>query len=105
LLVAESHEGGRGIRVAAEPGTRITYHGSACGKALLAHLSEGEREVILSPGQEHANPRFAVHDTASLRAELERVRTLGYAVNQSRTGSTCVAAPVFGALGRVVCAI
>ena len=47
VVIVESLEGGQGLRVSSYAGTRATYHSTACGRALIAHMPPAVRRKIL----------------------------------------------------------
>jgi DNA-binding IclR family transcriptional regulator len=78
-------------------GTRVPAYCSAMGKAILAFRSDKEqRDFIKATEFEPLTPRTNT-DPARLLRELERIRELGYALDEEEMvmGSRCVAAPVF----------
>ncbi len=95
------------IRVFARPGTRVPLHCSAVGKAILTGASDKKLSKIL---HQRGMPRLTVKTIISpsaLRADLERARACGYAVDDEEhaIGLRCVAAPIFDETGDVVGAI
>lgn len=107
VLVVDSREGNHGMRVAADPGTRMHFHASACGKSILAYLPAAERQAIIAARPLVALTPQTIHDAGALELELERTRARGYATNleEMAEGSVCVAAPVFGPFGETLGAI
>ncbi len=75
---------------------RRNLHCSAASKAILAHLDESRRDEILADYQFVARTPNTITDEETLRAELERVRQVGYAINDEEqiTGVRAVAAPI-----------
>lgn len=95
------------MRVFARPGTRVPLHCSAVGKAILSAASDKKLSKIL---HQRGMPRLTVKTILSpsaLRADLERARNCGYAVDDEEhaIGLRCVAAPVYDETGDVVAAI
>ena len=88
------------IKMNTWPGRRMNLHSTSVGKALLAHLPEGEVQHILDQGMKKWTPH-TITTPAKLFADLEHIRRRGYAVDEqeSTMGIRCVAAPVFGAQG------
>ncbi|MEP6868831.1 MAG: IclR family transcriptional regulator [Novosphingobium sp.] len=66
------------------------------GKVLLANLTEGDRESYLAAGPFPALTRNTITDPTVLRAELEQIRTRGYARDNEEisVGLVCFAAPI-----------
>lgn len=85
------------MRMIVRLGSRSPIHASGVGKALLAHLSEQRLAQILQHrGLAHYTERTIVNP-GQLREELERIRQLGYALDDEEhaIGLRCVAAPIF----------
>lgn len=89
-----------------EMGRRFPLHAGSSGKSILAFLPTAELERILADPLPALTPR-TVTDSTALRAELERIRKLGYAVSvgERQPDAGSVAAPVFGFDDMVVGAI
>jgi IclR family acetate operon transcriptional repressor len=102
-------------KVAGKPGfpchTRVNMqHEAYCsglGKVLLGGLSNEELEAFLHDGDFVALTPNTITDRSVLRAEIEKARSLGYAIDreESSIGLCCVAVPVFAAYGQIVAAI
>ena len=97
----------RMVRTFTEPGNRVAPHASGTGKVLLAFQAPEIAEAVL---RRSGLVRFTPHtitDMDQLLEELVRIRDQGYATDaeEIEEGVGCVAAPVFGAEGRVVAAI
>lgn len=95
------------MRVFARPGMRVPLHCSGVGKAILSELSDKRLSKIL---HQHGMPRLTVKTIttpSSLRADLDRVRAVGYAVDDEEhaVGLRCIAAPIFDETGDVIAAI
>jgi DNA-binding IclR family transcriptional regulator len=78
------------------------------GKAILAHLSAGDLQALLSritPLRPYT--RNTITSLETLTHELERIRQHGYAIDDREVddGTRCVAAPVFDSTGRVIAAM
>lgn len=87
-------------------GRRTPLHCVANGKALLAHRSPGEIKRLLSGRLERFTGR-TITSRMALRAELARVRRLGYAAarGEIEVGLNAVAAPVRDRTGETVAAV
>lgn len=95
------------MRVIARPGGRAMMHASGAGKAILAFLPyERIAQIIDQHGLRAATER-TINTPQLLRQNLERVRALGFAVDneENSLGIRCVAAPVFDHFGEVFAAI
>lgn len=87
------------LRIFAEVGRRVPMHSTAVGKAVLASLPWTEAERLLRmAGLTQATPH-TITSLGRLREELERVRRMGYAIDEQERelGVRCVAAAVPGA--------
>jgi DNA-binding IclR family transcriptional regulator len=95
------------VGAANAPGRRVAIHCSAIGKAYAAHLRpERVGEILARAGMEAYTARTIATPAAYL-AHLERVREIGYAIDdeESEFGMRCVAAPVRNYLGVVIAAL
>ena len=95
------------MRMIVRLGSRSPIHASGVGKALLAHLPEQQLARIL---QQRGLTRYterSIDNPAQLREELERVRQLGYALDDEEhaVGLRCVAAAIFDQNGQALAAI
>ncbi len=62
-------------------GRRLAVHTTAVGKAILAFRPVAEQEKLIAERGLRKNTRFTITNPAKLLKELERVRALGYAVD------------------------
>jgi IclR family acetate operon transcriptional repressor len=76
-------------------GDTSPLHATAAGRAVLAHLPKQDVDELIAQGLERFSDTTPA-DPDELRAELDRVRTDGYAVNrnQYRPGVCAIAAPI-----------
>jgi DNA-binding IclR family transcriptional regulator len=101
-----------------EVGAVLPWHTCALGKAIVAHLPEADRRALLGAGGGVGGAGGAggalpvltggtVTDPAELAAQMELVRSTGYAVEdgEAAIGDAGLAAPVFDREGGVVGAI
>lgn len=106
-IYIEKVEARRALRIPSAIGRGYPAHATSLGKALLAHQSqEVIEEVIVERGLSRCAPN-TICDRDRLIDELERVRQLGYAVDDEEyeEGLRCVGAPIVGHTGTVVAAI
>jgi len=78
-------------------GRRMLVHTTSVGKALAAYLPHGRVQKILeTAGMEKRTPH-SITTPAKYFKELERVRELGYALDneENSVGARCFAAPIF----------
>ncbi len=95
------------IRMDTWIGRRMEVHSTAVGKALLAYLDPKEQESILRQrGLKKLTPH-TITSLPKLMREFERVRQLGYAVDdeENSVGARCVGAPIFNSQGEVEASI
>lgn len=79
------------------PGASVELHCSATGKCFLAHCYTEEMPTLLSEISMVRHTRHTIVTPAELAAEIERVRSQGYAIDEQEffEGVRCIAAPVF----------
>lgn len=87
-------------------GSLAPLHAGASGKALLAFLGEETIEAVIKQGL-HAYSPQTITDPDKLREHLAEIRSRGYAISTQEWHPHIrgIAAPVFGADGRVVASI
>jgi IclR family KDG regulon transcriptional repressor len=107
LVCIDKVEGPSQIRIASAIGKRSPLHSTSTGKAIVAYLTPGAVDGIVSSA---GLPRLTVNTITSataFKAELNRIRAQGYAVdNEENTiGIRGVSAAVFDYEGEVVGAI
>ena len=95
------------VAIAVPVGFRIPAHCSSMGKAMLACLTEEERQPILRRRPLEALTARSITDADALEVELEKIRRLGFAVNDEEAafGLRSVASAVRDGFGRPVAAI
>jgi DNA-binding IclR family transcriptional regulator len=100
-------EGERAAICYSRIGRRVPLHCSAVGKVLLAFRKPGEVEELLRGYSFAAQTDATIRDKEKLLRELERVREVGYAVDdqENEPGVKCGATPVRDHLGAVAAAI
>lgn len=89
------------------PGLRLPMHATASGKVLLAHYDEHTRDSFLEANALQRRTALTIVEKNSLVAELSRIRTRGYAIDdqENELGMRCLAAPVFDRKGEVRAAL
>ena len=102
-----SRSGQREIDLNLHVGSRLPAYCTAMGKALLAFVPEDRLEEILDGVDLVARGPNTITDRVALRAEMERIRTLGVAVNNEELayGLRSIAAPIRSSSGEVVAAL
>jgi len=95
------------MRVAINVGTRFPAHATSMGRILLAALPEADLDAYLARADLRALTARTITDPGALRAELDRIRTQGWALvdQELEEGLRSVAAPVRGRDGDVVAAV
>jgi len=85
------------IRAFFPPGTLSPMHSSGIGKALLAQMDEDHLTTVLNIAPLEQFTQHTITDPIALRADLSRIRTRGYSVDEEEKnlGMRCIAAPVF----------
>lgn len=104
LTQVETHQA---IRAFFPPGTRSPMHVSGIGKALLAWMSPGRAQAVISrAGLEGFTPA-SLTDADALAADRAATRARGYAIdNEERApGMRCIAAAIFNAHGEPVAGV
>jgi IclR family acetate operon transcriptional repressor len=95
------------MRMIVRLGSRSPIHASGVGKALLANMPEQQLAGIL---QQRGLARYterSIDNATQLRAELQRIRQLGYALDDEEhaIGLRCVASAIFDENGQALAAI
>jgi IclR family pca regulon transcriptional regulator len=97
----------RRFRVATGVGTRFPFHATSLGKALAAHLPEGERESLIAGAPFQRFTERTVTDRTAMTERLNLIASRGYdsALDELDYGIVSVAVPIFGRGGRVIASI
>jgi IclR family pca regulon transcriptional regulator len=95
------------MSAAIQVGTRFPAAATSMGRALLAHVPDGERETVLADATLAALTPRTITDKGLLRAELDTVREQGWALvdQELEEGLRSIAAPLCDTAGRVVAAV
>ena len=107
LLYIDVMESPHEFRLVSRVGTRRSLHVAALGKAITAFLPVNEFERALKGIVfQKATPK-TISNMAQLRAELDKVRRQGYAVDNEEAllGCRCVSAPIFKSDGVAIGAL
>jgi IclR family KDG regulon transcriptional repressor len=107
VVVIETLESPRAVRMSSKIGNRRYPHSTALGKVLLAALPERDVLRILRARKLPRFTRATITSERALLVELERVRQQGYAIDncENELDGRCVAVPVFGAGNNVLAAL
>lgn len=105
LIVDEAHSR-KWLHASPSVGTRWPAHATSTGKVLLAYLPDAQRKARLR-GPLAQPARRTITTLTSLRDELIKVRTQGYAtaVGELEDGYSAVGAPVRNHEGEVIAAV
>jgi len=107
VICIEKAETRHSVRMTLDVGMRRFPHAGASSKVLMAYLPEEEIQAII---QDKGLPRLCrntITDPNDLRAEMAKIRELGYAESREETdpGAWGIATPIYGHDGHVVAAI
>ncbi len=107
ILYLEVLESPHVFRLASKAGFRRPVYSTALGKALTAFLSPEKKKEILSVQNFEAFTPHTITGLAPFEKELERVRHLGYAMDdeESVLGARCLGVPVLSHLQEAVASI
>jgi len=107
MLIMQVADSPHPIRVASQPGTLVSMHCAATGKALLAALPPGRSAELLGGISLERRTEHTITTVAALELELETIRRQGYAVDDEEyhEGVRCLAAAVYDARGEAVAAL
>lgn len=105
--IIEQVEGTQPLRIVVDLGLRFALHNNAPGKLLLAHLSDEQREQVLSQVKLPASTPRTITSKAELRKECARIVSQGYSVDHGEAdeGINCIAAPIVDEFDGVVGAL
>ncbi|MGW0613602.1 IclR family transcriptional regulator [Streptomyces sp. NPDC002788] len=95
MVVVDRVDCSHAVRTFHTVGDTSPLHATATGRAVLAHLPKQDVEEIITQGLERYSDTTPT-DPDELRAELDRIRIDGYAVNrnQYRPDVCAIAAPI-----------
>lgn len=106
VVYVDKHESPLSVRTGSRIGSRQPLYSTAMGKVLLAHAAPSVFDAMVREGlPQRTATTITVPD--ALKAELERVRVNGYAIDdqENELGIRCIGVPVFDHRGSVVAAI
>ena len=88
----------RSVRLTSSVGRRNPAYCTAVGKAIMAFLPEDKVEVSAEKHGFHQLTRKTISSMLELKAELNKVRKQGYALDdeEHEEGVICVGAPIWG---------
>lgn len=105
-LVVEEVGIDEGLRINSPVGKRLKLHCTACGKILLASLSEEERKEYYRRNTLQRFTKNTITDASRLEKEIENVKLEGVAFCEEEytMGIWAAAAPIYNANGGVISA-
>ena len=106
-MILEQAPGGSPFKLSVDPGTRFNLHCSAPGKALLAFITEEERELLLRKIKFTSHTPQTITAMKPFRAELKQVKERGYALDRAEEFDAihCIGAPIFDYTNQAVAAL
>ncbi|MFF5363627.1 IclR family transcriptional regulator [Streptomyces scabiei] len=106
MVVVDRVDCDHAVRTFHAIGATSPLHATAAGHTVLAHLPKSEVDEVTARTLEGYGEE-TITDPRELRAELERVRDRGYAVNHNQyvQGVCAIAAPVLDAAGAPLAAV
>src|ERR1039457_43690 len=106
LVIEEIGISSAGLPMDTPVAKRLPLHATACGKVLLASMSEQERKAFYSRNELKAFSRATITGVFELETELARINNTGVAfdLEEYKPGQRAIAAPVFEKNGRVAAA-
>lgn len=106
VIYIDKYDSTHPVRMYSRIGRRAPLHCTAVAKVLLAALPEPRRRDLVAAAEFPALTANTITSPAAYLAELDRVRDLGYAVDNAEHEDFihCVAAPIRGARGEVLAA-
>ena len=95
------------IRMDTWVGRRMRVHATSVGKALVAHIPQQQLEKMIAERPMEKRTPKTITTMPRLLKELERVRSLGYSVDdeENNLGARCLGAPVFNQQGNIEAAL
>ena len=107
VVYIEKLEGNEILRMHSKVGKRAPMHCTSVGKAILAHLPHSEMLDILERKGMPVHTINTVTEKNQMMQELIDIRKNGFALDleENEYGITCIAAPIFNHLGKVIAAV
>jgi DNA-binding IclR family transcriptional regulator len=98
VIYLDKLESTNSIQLVSAIGQAMPLHSTALGKAILAAMSEPEREAKLPQMDFAPRTERTIRDTARFRDELLRIQKVGYATDdrENEPLGACVAAVIVG---------
>lgn len=104
VLYIYAIESSRRLRARSAVGDHAPLHCTSVGKSILGALPIAEMEQIIARTELLAFTPHTITNPDTLKAELEKTRQRGYAIDQQEheLRTFCIGAPVLDGLGRVI---
>jgi len=104
LYITAKYEARQNLGITMRLGHRFHFTFGAHGKAIVAFMSDGERERVLAGEKLYFYGEKTNLNMNRLRDELVRCKKLGYAVDpgELQSGINAASSPVFGVDGNIV---
>ena len=106
-LTVNKVDGPQTFRVTSDPGHLGALHTTSVGKALVAFADDATRGQLVEGLALEPLTEFSITGREAFRAEIELVRTRGYALmdEENELGMRAVAVPVFNSQGHAFAAL
>ncbi len=103
ITYVDKYEGNTSIRMYSRIGKAVAPHASGVGKAILAHVEPSMLKAVIAGTTFTRYTPSTLASEHELRAELERVRECGYALDRGEFEEFihCIAAPIRSGDGTV----
>lgn len=107
VVYIEKIESPHSMRICTRIGQQLPMYCTAVGKAMMAYLPPAEVASILERTKMTAFTEHTITTRTALKAKLEEVRSLGFAMDDEELeeGLVCVAVPILNGTGYPIAAI
>jgi len=107
MVCLDRIEGRSMLRTSVKLGARVQMHCTALGKAVLAAYQDAKALEILKTRRLRKMTNNTIGNIRDLQRDLKRIRERGFAIDdqESYPNVSCVGAPVYSELNRVVAAV
>lgn len=107
VLYINKQESTNSIRIVTDIGVKLPAHCTGLGKALLSGLGMLELQRLIKQKGLTKHTETTITDPDELWKELEKIRRLGYAVDEQEfvEGLRCVAVPIYNHSGEIISAL
>lgn len=107
VLYLDTVESSKAMQIVVRIGGRAPFYSTSLGKVLTAFLPKEKQDALLEATDMVPRTEFTICDKDAFRAELSKIRKLGYASerDEGEVGISCIAAPIHNHDGVVVAAI